>query len=176
MGSVAFRSPCISHNVSDLCIQQIYIRELNVFRFVRKETQSQRKLILQFFTENSESDSRWDYRFSRRRIWRWLSSEILCRVVTIIAMMMETVSTSETSVNFYQTTRRNIPEESHLYIRCRENLKTHLVNLSGEATLRYVRRFEALRIPYRPDDGGIKHLWNVGKLLRDYTSQHARIQ
>jgi hypothetical protein len=26
----------------------------------------------------------------------------------------ETVSTSETSVNFYQTTRRNIPEDSHL--------------------------------------------------------------
>jgi hypothetical protein len=27
---------------------------------------------------------------------------------------METVSTSETSVSFYQTTRRNIPEDSHL--------------------------------------------------------------
>jgi hypothetical protein len=27
---------------------------------------------------------------------------------------MEAVSTSETSVNFYQTTRRNIPEDSHL--------------------------------------------------------------
>jgi hypothetical protein len=31
-----------------------------------------------------------------------------------IAVMMEAVSTSETSVNFYQTTRRNIPEDSHL--------------------------------------------------------------
>jgi hypothetical protein len=28
--------------------------------------------------------------------------------------MMEAVSTSETSVNFYQTTRRNIPEDSYL--------------------------------------------------------------
>jgi hypothetical protein len=28
--------------------------------------------------------------------------------------MMKAVSTSETSVNFYQTTRRNNPEESHL--------------------------------------------------------------
>jgi hypothetical protein len=27
-----------------------------------------------------------------------------------IALMMEVASTSETSVNFYQTTRRNIPE------------------------------------------------------------------
>jgi hypothetical protein len=31
-----------------------------------------------------------------------------------IALMMDAVSTSETSVNFYQTTRRNIPENSHL--------------------------------------------------------------
>jgi tRNA threonylcarbamoyladenosine modification (KEOPS) complex Pcc1 subunit len=28
--------------------------------------------------------------------------------------MMEAVTTSETSVNFYETTRRNIPEDSHL--------------------------------------------------------------
>jgi hypothetical protein len=31
-----------------------------------------------------------------------------------IALMMEAASTSETSVNFYQTTRGNIPEDSHL--------------------------------------------------------------
>jgi hypothetical protein len=31
------------------------------------------------------------------------------------ALMMDTVSTSETSVNFYQATRRNIPEESNLH-------------------------------------------------------------
>jgi hypothetical protein len=32
---------------------------------------------------------------------------------SIIALMMEAESTSETSVNFYQTTLRNIPEDSH---------------------------------------------------------------
>jgi hypothetical protein len=31
-----------------------------------------------------------------------------------IALMMEAVITSETSVNFYHTTRRNISEDSHL--------------------------------------------------------------
>jgi hypothetical protein len=31
-----------------------------------------------------------------------------------IALMMEAASTSETSVNFSQTTRGNIPEDSHL--------------------------------------------------------------
>jgi hypothetical protein len=45
---------------------------------------------------------------------------------TIIALMMEAASTSETSVNFYQTTQRNNPEDSHLHTRRRENLKSHL--------------------------------------------------
>jgi hypothetical protein len=40
--------------------------------------------------------------------------------------MMEAISTSESSVSFYQTTRRNIPEDSHLHTRRHENLKCHL--------------------------------------------------
>jgi hypothetical protein len=36
---------------------------------------------------------------------------------------MEAASTSKTLVNFYQTTRCNIPEDSHLHTRRRENLK-----------------------------------------------------
>jgi hypothetical protein len=31
----------------------------------------------------------------------------------------------ESSVNFYQTTRRNIPQDSHFRIRRRQNLKSH---------------------------------------------------
>jgi hypothetical protein len=38
--------------------------------------------------------------------------------------MMEAASTSETSVNFYQTTRRYNPEDSHFHSRRRENLKS----------------------------------------------------
>jgi hypothetical protein len=37
--------------------------------------------------------------------------------------MMEAASISETSVNLYQTTRRNIPEASHIHTRRRENPK-----------------------------------------------------
>jgi hypothetical protein len=33
----------------------------------------------------------------------------------LIALMMEAASTSETSVNFYQTARHNNPEDSHLH-------------------------------------------------------------
>jgi hypothetical protein len=45
----------------------------------------------------------------------------------LIALMMEAASTSETSVNFYQITRHNNPEDSHLHTRRRENLKSHKV-------------------------------------------------
>jgi hypothetical protein len=48
--------------------------------------------------------------------------------------MMEVVSTSETSVNFYDTTRRNIPEDSRLHTRRRENLKSHYLISSNVIT------------------------------------------
>jgi hypothetical protein len=50
--------------------------------------------------------------------------------VSIHPLMLEAAGTSETSVNFYQTTRSNNPEDSHLHTRRRENLKSHLVNLT----------------------------------------------
>jgi hypothetical protein len=42
---------------------------------------------------------------------------------------MEAASTSETSVKFYQTTRRNNPEDSHLHTHRRDSLKSHIYNL-----------------------------------------------
>jgi hypothetical protein len=46
-------------------------------------------------------------------------------MMMIIALMMEAASTSETSVNFYRTTRHYNPEDSHLHTRRRENLKSN---------------------------------------------------
>jgi hypothetical protein len=43
----------------------------------------------------------------------------------IIALMMEAATTSETLVNFYQTTRRYNPEDSDLRAHRRENLKSY---------------------------------------------------
>jgi hypothetical protein len=54
--------------------------------------------------------------------------------LTLIALMMAVASTSETSVNVYQTTWCNNPEDSHLHTRHRENLKSHPVDLYGEVT------------------------------------------
>jgi hypothetical protein len=42
--------------------------------------------------------------------------------VAIIALMMEAASTSETSINFYQTTRGNNPEDSNLQNETRLNI------------------------------------------------------
>jgi hypothetical protein len=78
-----------------------------------------------------QKHSLWDLRFSRRQVWSWLSCGTLYRVVwwkwtnvseellspssgLWVILMVETVSSPETSVNFYQTTRCNISEDGHL--------------------------------------------------------------
>jgi hypothetical protein len=48
----------------------------------------------------------------------------------LIALMMEAAMTSETLVNFYQITRRNNPEDSHLRSHRCENLKSYLKETS----------------------------------------------
>jgi hypothetical protein len=54
-----------------------------------------------------------------------------CRLVCLpIALMMEAVSTSEMSVNFYQT-RRNNPEDSHLQDTLCSFLGCHMCRLVG---------------------------------------------
>jgi hypothetical protein len=45
----------------------------------------------------------------------------------IIVLLMEAVTTSETSVNFNVSTRRYIPEVSKLHTHRRENLKSHVL-------------------------------------------------
>jgi hypothetical protein len=44
--------------------------------------------------------------------------------MAIIVLMMEAVNFSETPVNFYQSIRRNTPEDIHLHTRRSENLKS----------------------------------------------------
>jgi hypothetical protein len=55
--------------------------------------------------------------------------------------MMEAERTSETSVKFYQTTQRNIPEDSHLHTRRSENLKSQLL-----LRLKMIMNIELIRI------------------------------
>jgi hypothetical protein len=45
----------------------------------------------------------------------------------MFALMMEALSTSETPVSFYQTTRRNISEDSHLHLQGKHSLTTNWI-------------------------------------------------
>jgi hypothetical protein len=55
--------------------------------------------------------------------------------------MIEAQSTSETSVNFYQTTRRNNSEDSHLHTRRRENLKSHSFFIAYDTRRHFMPHF-----------------------------------
>jgi hypothetical protein len=57
-----------------------------------------------------------------------ISEVLAASIIKAIVHIMESVSTSETSVNFCETPRHNIPEHGHLYTRRRKNLKSHLVS------------------------------------------------
>jgi hypothetical protein len=50
-------------------------------------------------------------------------------------LMMEAVSSSEMSVSMYQTTRRNIPEDSNINSCYREDLKSHCLLLCNRRPL-----------------------------------------
>jgi hypothetical protein len=109
----------------------------------------------------------------RQHVFPKRRSTIILHGSTLIALMLEGARTSETSVDNYFT-RQYIPEDkSELHTSCRENLKSHVVNFYGEATLHFIRRFESLT--HRPDDGGSTYLWNVSRQLF-YTAVHSRRQ
>jgi hypothetical protein len=46
-----------------------------------------------------------------------------------IAPMMVAVSTSETSIDFFETARRNNPEDNCLHTRRREDLKSRFMKI-----------------------------------------------
>jgi hypothetical protein len=64
-------------------------------------------------------------------VWGVVPCEVLevfnistIRTMTLVTLMMETVSAFETSVNFYETTRRNVPEDRHLHLKAKVVLLT----------------------------------------------------
>jgi hypothetical protein len=65
------------------------------------------------------------WEFSRLRVWRWLSSELIDdRPDDGDSRYLWNVG------NFYQTAWRNNPEDSHFHILRHEKLKSHSVILS----------------------------------------------
>jgi hypothetical protein len=66
--------------------------------------------------------------------------------------MVEAANTSETLVNFYQTTRRYNPEDSHLRSHRRENLKSNL-SLGNLTTLFQLQWLYCIVLNNVDDDG-----------------------
>jgi hypothetical protein len=69
---------------------------------------------------------------------------------------MEAVSTSETSVNFYQTTRRNIPEDSHFIL-----VAVRTWNLARKNSKAPILKLWYIYLPIfiKPPNGHIWCLW-----------------
>jgi hypothetical protein len=59
-------------------------------------------------------------------VFRFHSSNEWSMAASIIVLMMEAIRNSETSVNFYRTTRRYNSEDSHLRTSPHKNLKSHI--------------------------------------------------
>jgi hypothetical protein len=62
----------------------------------------------------------------RRVLWYKLTDVSEVHIGPVIRAMMEAACTSETSVNFYQTTRHNTPDDNHLHTLRHEKLKSQL--------------------------------------------------
>jgi hypothetical protein len=70
-----------------------------------------------------------NYNTGTRQVQK-ISSWIMRRFVSLLPPYRpddEVTKTSETSVNFYQNTRRSNPEVNHLHTLYRENRKSHQV-------------------------------------------------
>jgi hypothetical protein len=57
-------------------------------------------------------------------MWKEAVEVLAASINRAIALMMAAGSTSETSVNFYQTTQHYNPEDSHLHSCRHENLRS----------------------------------------------------
>jgi hypothetical protein len=67
----------------------------------------------------------------------YIAARLLKMAAAIIALMMETASTSEMLVNLCQATWRNNPKDGHFHTCHRENLKSHSARLLF-AVLKYM--------------------------------------
>jgi hypothetical protein len=74
------------------------------------------------------------------------------RIFLLIALMMEAARTSETLVNFYQTTQRYNPEDCHLRTHRRENLLLIALIIEAARTSETLVNFYQTTRRYNPED------------------------
>jgi hypothetical protein len=69
-------------------------------------------------------------------IWQKLVEVSNVLTASIIRVTIEAVSPYETSVNFCQSTRRNIPEDNYLHTRRLENQKSRILATTAITVMR----------------------------------------
>jgi hypothetical protein len=74
-------------------------------------------------------------------------------------LKMEAACSTETLLDFQQTTRRYIPEDRTIHNHCSENLKSYI---TGHVCPRYLRIYH--------EERGKRTLRNVGEYLPDHTT------
>jgi hypothetical protein len=79
---------------------------------------------------------------------------------------MEAVCSPETSVDFYRTTRRYIPEDCTLHNHRCENLKSYMVEV-----YLYIGKMCSLHLQHGRVSQADKYT-SIGTLLADYTASH----
>jgi hypothetical protein len=78
------------------------------------------------------------------------------------------------SSSLWYTRKKKYITKSHKVTRIKRRAikqTTHYIKWNFRFSRRRVSRWLSSGL-FRPDDRGCKHLWNVGKLLPDYTAQH----
>jgi hypothetical protein len=91
---------------------------------------------------------------------------VVYRRFRAIALMMETASTSETSANFYQTTRRNNPEDRHFNTRRREKLRSHLFDFLYAVVLLLLTGSLNNRLEYKVTIHGVRNFYCALNIIR----------
>jgi hypothetical protein len=80
--------------------------------------------------------------------------------------MIETVSSSETSVSFYQTTRRNLPEDADLQVQRLTALSAVMKVVRFRTPCRYVGHVDASPLSRREECESVYRLVVSGSILR----------
>jgi hypothetical protein len=75
----------------------------------------------------------------------------------MVALMMEAARTSDTLVNFHQTTRRYNPEDSDLRNHRHENLKSYFCCIKVSTVMQFIE----VHVLYRSFDFAFNHWPNL---------------
>jgi hypothetical protein len=117
------------------------------------------------------SFQQWYHRFIFRAL---LTDCFFCSVRVHLTLKMEAVRSSEMSVNFYKTIRRQVPKDDSLHsdhcenLKCNRNISSFVNQSRSEIYLVHFSFYlPAWLTFFKPEDGCDIFIRNVGEILSD---------